>query len=360
MQTIHGCKALLVDDSATTRALVGELLRHQKIELQTASTAAAGRKALAEGGYDLVLLDYRLPDGDGIDLLREVRVRCDHTAVVIITGKGELDTPVDAIAEGADGYLDKAYLKEGPCALRSALEKALANRRSAQREEELRCLKDEIRTLLVHDLRSPAACASMALQSFRRSSNEEALDLATRALERLFSRLDKYLDFIRIEDGEFPLHKEETCFRNLVEDVMLGATPPAQEKGQKLRLLCELEECPAFFDWDWMSRAVENLLSNAVKYSPDGSVIELEVIAGEQCVLSVRDQGAGIDEKEQARIFERFFRSSRTSDEARGTGLGLLIVSRVMEAHGGTVRVSSRAGDAGGSEFTISFPAVES
>lgn len=360
MQTIHGCKVLLVDDSATTQALVGELLKHQGVELHATSTAGEGREALRQQQYDLILLDYRLPDGDGIALLREIRDDYRQTAVVIITGKGELHTPVDAIAEGADGFLDKAYLKEGTRALRAALEKALANRRSAQREEELRYLKDEIHTLLVHDLRSPAACASMALQSFRRSSNEEALDLATRSLEKLFTRLDKYLDFIRIEDGEFPLRKEDNCFRCLVEEAILGATSLAQERGQELRLLCDLKECPASFDWDWMSRAVENLLSNAVKYSPEGGVIDIEIAMGEQCSLSVKDQGPGIDEHEQTRIFERFFRSSRTSDEARGTGLGLLIVSRVLEAHEGSVRFDTRDGGARGSVFTICFPNVES
>ncbi len=356
MQTIHGCKVLLVDDSTTTRALVGELLKHHDIELQTTSTAGEGREALSQQKYDLVLLDYRLPDGDGIALLKEIRDRCRKTAVVVITGKGELHTPVDAIAEGADGYLDKAYFKEGPLALGAALEKALANRRSVQREEELSFLKDEIRTLLVHDLRSPAACASMALQSFRGSGNQEALDLATRSLEKLFARLDKYLDFIRIEDGEFPLHREDNCFRELVEEVILGATPVAKEKGQELRLRCELEEYPASFDWDWMSRAVENLLNNAVKYSPEGCSIDLEICRGERLVLSVKDRGVGIEEKEQSRIFERFYRSSRTSGAVRGTGLGLLIVSRVMEAHGGSVRFAPR--DDGGSEFVISFPTL--
>jgi len=99
------------------------------------------------------------------------------------------------------------------------------------------------------------------------------------------------------------------------------------------------------------------LLDNAVKYSPPGSPIAVRAEKGDGCVIvSVGDQGPGIPEREQLRIFQKFYRSSDTHQHVTGSGMGLTIAREIVRAHGGDIWVRGRAGQ--GSEFCISVPAA--
>ena len=111
-------------------------------------------------------------------------------------------------------------------------------------------------------------------------------------------------------------------------------------------------------DADELDRVVANLVSNAVKYSPDGGTIRVGLARQDHTIaLSVADQGLGISEEDQQKLFEEFFRSSNPrAVEQPGTGLGLAIVQRIVERHGGQIRVESRLGH--GSTFTVLLPAV--
>ncbi len=121
-------------------------------------------------------------------------------------------------------------------------------------------------------------------------------------------------------------------------------------------ILCDVSDLPETIQADTgsMEQVLTNLLANAVKYAPDAP--DVEVIArteGDHVVISVRDNGIGIDEDDLGRIGERFFRAN-TSIGTAGTGIGLYLAQKLMEMHGGTVNVESQKGE--GSTFTVRLP----
>lgn len=109
-------------------------------------------------------------------------------------------------------------------------------------------------------------------------------------------------------------------------------------------------------DYNALRSIVQNLLENALKYSPSGTEVTLDVtVANEDIVLRVADQGIGIDPADQKRVFEKFYRAGdEMTRKTRGSGLGLALVKRIVDAHGATIRLNSRPGE--GTEMIVTFP----
>jgi two-component system phosphate regulon sensor histidine kinase PhoR len=134
--------------------------------------------------------------------------------------------------------------------------------------------------------------------------------------------------------------------------------PAAERRKQSLETGVRAPLPPVLGDPDYLERALANLVDNAVKYTPEGGTLRLSAFArGDSVVLEVADTGIGIPETDLPRIFERFYRVDKSrSREMGGTGLGLAIVKHVVQAHGGSVEVTSRVGQ--GSTFRIVLPAA--
>jgi two-component system sensor histidine kinase SenX3 len=130
----------------------------------------------------------------------------------------------------------------------------------------------------------------------------------------------------------------------------------ADKRGIQVNVAPNIAVGSIFGDEVQLVTALRNLVSNAINYSPEGTKVGVGVRRdGEQIEITVTDQGPGISEQDQARIFERFYRvDPARSRETGGTGLGLAIVKHVCANHGGDVSVWSRVGE--GSTFTLQFP----
>lgn len=138
-----------------------------------------------------------------------------------------------------------------------------------------------------------------------------------------------------------------------LDDVVMASVARAQRRGPGIIFDVETDQSEVMGDASTLERAITNLLDNAVKFSPTGGTITVRVQEG---VLTVADQGPGIEEEDLPHIFDRFFRSDRARNTP-GTGLGLSIVAHTLDAHGGTIRASNRP--EGGAEFTMKLPLVE-
>lgn len=349
----QGQTVLVVDDSATSRALLLALLKGLPVTVEQADSAAQLRCMAQRKEYSLVLLDVRLPDGYGVELLQEVRARLPRATVVLISGKADLLTATDALVRGADGFLDKRHLKEGPQAFRQAVEHAMLHRARVLDQQELRELKEEFLSVIVHDLRGPAASAKVALQMHRESPDEELLNLAERNLDRLFARLDRYLDYRRMEALSWRMEPEPHDLFDLVDEVVAALGPLAQ--SQERELIWQRPPGQAVLEMDrvWVSQAVENLLSNALKHTPpDCRVQVLSGRDGFQAWIEVHDQGPGVPPELLPHLFERFTQGHPSGRSSGGVGLGLAIVKNVVTAHGGTVRYAQGEG----ASFFLSLP----
>jgi signal transduction histidine kinase len=177
------------------------------------------------------------------------------------------------------------------------------------------------------------------------------LTTAERQGQRLEKLVAALLDVSRIHMGRLELEVEEVELGATVREALGAVEDEAAQTGSEIQVRGEaVRGC-----WDRLriSQVVTNLLSNAVKYGA-GKPVEVEFgPCGDGARLSVRDHGIGIDPTDQAQIFERFERAV-SSRNYGGLGLGLYIVKRIVEAHGGTIRVESRPGE--GAAFEVELP----
>ncbi len=223
--------------------------------------------------------------------------------------------------------------------------------------------RDEFLSIASHELRTPLTALRLALENMRRVSSREAIErLPPQYVERVLAtaerqgqRLEKLvtalLDVSRIHMGRLELEVEEAELGAVVADAAAQLEDEAAQTGSTLRVAGE----PVRGYWDRLrvSQVVTNLLSNAVKYG-GGKPVEIEYGPHDgRAFLLVRDHGIGIDPADQPQIFERFERAV-SSRNYGGLGLGLYIVKRIVEAHGGTIAVESTLGE--GASFRVELP----
>ncbi|MBS1789947.1 MAG: CHASE2 domain-containing protein [Acidobacteria bacterium] len=222
-------------------------------------------------------------------------------------------------------------------------------------------MKTETLQLVSHELRTPLTSIqglSDVLLKFPVAADEsrEMLGVINAESVRLAETINRYLDLTRLESGAQPLRLSPVNCQELIADCFRQLSVFAAER--KVRLSSQVESGLPLLQADeqLLTQAVSNLLSNAIKYSPPET--EVTVAAGlsqNHFVISVRDQGFGIQPEAREKIFEKFFRLERdTSSNIVGTGLGLPLVREIVEQHGGRITVESAPGQ--GSTFSIYLP----
>jgi signal transduction histidine kinase len=170
--------------------------------------------------------------------------------------------------------------------------------------------------------------------------------------------ISNYLDFAKIDAGYLRLDRQPSDLAALVRRAAATAEPQAGVKRQELRVHAPEGELIATVDAEKLEQALENLLSNAVKYTPDGGTIDLSLASSDgRARFTVRDSGVGIEPDLIPSLFAKYQRlPGRAARMAGGTGLGLLIAREIVEAHGGTIGVTSTGVAGEGTTFEIEIP----
>lgn len=240
----------------------------------------------------------------------------------------------------------------------SSLKRAEAELRETDRR------KDEFLATLAHELRNPLAPIRTGLEVLRLASSQDArairiLDTMDRQLTHLVRLIDDLMDVSRISRGKLVLKKEPVTLRSVVEAAVEAAQPLVDARRHELEVRLPDVGVRLEADPSRLSQVVSNLLNNAAKYTPEGGRIELDArLDGREVVLSVQDTGIGLARDMLDRVFEMFVQIPNTSDESRsGLGLGLALVRRLVEMHGGQIEADS-AGPGQGSTFTVRLPAA--
>mgnify|MGYP000042814054 CR=1 FL=1 len=246
----------------------------------------------------------------------------------------------------------------------SALETRMAHYLSASAvsAKNLAEEKDAIKTLIgdiSHQTKTPIANILLyaSLLAEGELSPEQAAQAATlsRQAEKLSFLIQALVKASRLETGIITTAPEPQPVGPLLEGALAQARPQAEAKG--LTLAAEPCGAAARFDRKWTAEALYNLVDNAVKYTPAGGAVTLRAVGYELfCRVDVTDTGPGIPESEQARIFQRFYRSPSAS-EAEGVGIGLYLARQIAAGQGGYLKVSSRPGE--GSTFSLFLPRAE-
>ena len=225
--------------------------------------------------------------------------------------------------------------------------------------------KDEFLAMLSHELRNPLAPISNAVHILRLHKNEDPVQQQARGIiERQVGQLkhlvDDLLEISRVTTGRVQLRQERVLVSGIVERAIETAQPLIKQRGHDLTVALPLHPVWLYADAARMEQVIVNLLTNAAKYTDDGGRIALTVAeAGDTVLLRVRDSGIGITPELMPHIFDLFTQADRSLDRSQGgLGIGLCLVQRLVELHGGTVKALSDVGK--GSEFVIQLPVAPS
>ena len=223
--------------------------------------------------------------------------------------------------------------------------------------------KDEFLAMLGHELRNPLTAVrnSIAAATLDEKSQARALKIARRQTDQLCRIVDDLLDVARITRGRVSLRKERISISDVLQRTVDGARGIMDEYGHSLTVSLPTDAVYLEGDGARLEQAVANLLTNAAKYTePGGTVTVAATRDGGDVVIRVCDNGIGISPEMLPRVFDLFTQGHRSLDRpGGGLGIGLTLVRRIVELHGGTVEAKS-PGVGEGTEFVVRLPALPS
>jgi signal transduction histidine kinase len=234
--------------------------------------------------------------------------------------------------------------------------------RDIRRDVRMAEMRSQFVSSVSHELKTPLTAIRMFAETLRlgrskdKKAQEEYLDTIVNESQRLTRLLNNVLDFSKIEQGKRIYRPEPSSLYDIIQTVARTMEYPLSQQGFRLNVQTE-EGLPGIrADRDAIEQALLNLLHNAMKYSGGAKEIGLQLKKKDRyALIQVIDHGIGIDPQEQKKIFEKFYRGSTSENERiAGTGLGLALVSHIVQSHGGKMEVESEPGK--GSTFSILLP----
>ncbi len=367
---LEGQRILAIDDDALIREYLRIVLTHQGADVAMAATGKDGlERCSMPDSFDIILLDLVLPDLDGVEVLKRIREHDQKVTIVILTAAGNVRVAIDAIRHGADAYVRKQNLSLGsdPAELIYSLEQASERRAGLVAQQKLEQVRADLYAIVTHDLRNPTSCIQTSAEMLLNgdygtltSEQTELIEIIANSAVKMSTLINDYLEFARIDAGFLKLSRETADLRALVQASLSTIQLQIRTKGQTL--IADLPQEPIWSDVDSerFVQVVDNLLTNAVKYTPNGGTITVRLRSHDDVdELSVSDTGIGIPAEYLPLLFAKY---QRVPGEAMrgipGTGLGLLIVKEIVEAHGGTITATSE-GKGQGSTFTLRLPRAQ-
>ena len=295
-----------------------------------------------------------LKAGSPIDHFETERVRKDGQQVLVsltVSPIRDDDGRVIGASKIARDISDRKLVEDNLRRLAADLEKA--DRR-----------KNEFLATLAHELRNPLAPLSNTLEILKRSANQDVtvrqgLDTMERQLEQLVRLVDDLLDLSRITHNRIELRKRHIELASVLRQAVLAAQPLAEAAHHTIDVVLPAEAIHLQADQVRLTQVFGNLLNNSCKYTPPRGKIRLNVsLDGEEAIVTVTDSGIGIPADKLDAIFEMFTQVDSSLEQSQaGLGIGLTLVKRIVELHGGTVTARS-AGAGRGSTFEVRLPAI--
>lgn len=221
--------------------------------------------------------------------------------------------------------------------------------------------REDVLSVVSHDLRNPLSAMTMAAASLKRAigPNERArkhVDMLARNARRMDRLIADLLTAAKVQEGKLSIEPEAHDVAELVAETIEDLAPTAATAGIHLHAEVAEDTPPVFCDAWRIAQVLSNLVGNAVKFTPRGGTVVVSAGPGEagEVRFSVRDTGPGIPEESAAHVFDRYWQEKEHA--ARGTGLGLFIAKGIVESHQGHIWVRSRVGE--GSDFQFTLPAA--
>ncbi|HZE99844.1 MAG TPA: response regulator [Planctomycetota bacterium] len=362
-------RLLIVDDEERLMKALCETLKDHGYETVGFTSAQSALEALRDRKFDLLLSDLMMPEMDGVHFLKE-GMKMDPSMVgIIMTGAGTVASAVEAMKAGALDYILKPFklsailpvLSRALTVKRLRTDNAELESRLRDRAAELEAANSELESFsysVSHDLRAPLRAIGGFSHILAENHSDQLPAEGQRLLELVIQSVDRMdqliKDLLRMSQlGRQPLAKRNVRMSALVAEVLHDLK---KEQGDRADIVRVADLSDAECDPGLLKQVFTNLLSNAVKFTRLKEHPTVEVGCrkeGQDQVYFVRDNGAGFDMKYSEKLFAVFQRLHSQKD-FEGTGVGLSIVHRIIQRHGGRVWAEGKVDE--GATFYFSLP----
>jgi two-component system, sensor histidine kinase and response regulator len=367
-------KILIVDDDANMRESVSDNLDVDGYETAQAGSAAEAVEQVKRARFDVILMDYNLTDGTGIDAIKQIRALNTESQILMITAHASLDTALKAIQESVDDFLTKPVNFD---ALKRAIAKSLEKMRlkdenkrliaELQRTNDqlsrLSAMKSKFMSMASHDLSNSLMTLQVSFEMLSQSlkpddEQRKKMQYISNGIGQISRLIEDLVDWASIEQGKFRLETNLFDPAALVEEVVVGPAARAQARGLALTAKPGAGLPTISADKKRLAQVLNNLMENAIRHTAKGGTIEVSVERDPAGVrFRVRDTGDGIAPDELEKIFQSFYQGGTASSGGGRLGLGLSISREIVASHGGRIWVESE-GLGKGAAFLFTIPAA--
>jgi two-component system, sensor histidine kinase and response regulator len=354
----RGAERALRDITVNLPDIGGEV----RFDIRTAATGKELEEKMAEGPTDILVLDHKLPDMTGLDILDRLNKSALDILIIMITAYASLDNAVTATRRGAYDFLAKPFTPEE---LRGAVRKAarhlILQRQARRLAEEKRQVRFQFVSVLAHEMKAPIAAVEGYLQMIHERSVGNKLEDYDRMVDRCLIRIEgmrkmitDLLDLTSIESGQ----RRRTLVSIDLAEIARQAVENVKAEAERRNISIQMDvPAGSFMDADRteIEMVFNNLISNAVKYNKDQGNVGITVgITGDEVRVQVQDTGIGMTQEEAQRLFSDFSRiKNEKTRHILGSGLGLSTLKKLVMLYNGDITVKSKP-DAG-STFTATF-----
>ena len=355
---------LLVDDEPISLKMLSALLGKASYQMLFQSRGEDVVKICGLRKPDLILLDLMMEGIDGFEVCRRLKSDpvCAGIPVIIVSATESQEDKIKAFRLGAVDFITKPYNPDEVLARVGTQMQLQAAKRQVERQfEELRRLeqmREQMMQMTIHDLRSPLhnIMITLKLMGEREGDDEfnELHRLASASAKAAANLTATFLDISRIESGRMPMLRQTCSPAELIDIALTELQTQFQMRGVKV-FSTPAEGREVECDRDLISRVLINLLGNALKFSEPGKEVHVSSHDAEVGhMFIVRDEGPGIAEEAQKRIFQTYSQTEEGSRKPHSHGIGLAFCRLALELHGGRIWVESQPG--AGAVFTFLLP----
>ncbi len=362
-------RILVVDDIFDNLLVIETILEDEGYEIEIQENSTLALKMVEESPPDLILLDVMMPEIDGYEFTRRIRQnqKLPFIPILLITAYDSISV-VEGLDAGADDFIRKPVDADE---LQARVRSLLRLKHSIDERDHMAGLRQDFVSRFTHDLRTPLAASNRILKLLREGrffeispDIEQIFTTMITSNDDLLHMVNSLLEVYRYEADCKKINFDQINIYDLVRDVVQELAPLAEEK--ELILKSNLEKLEnyhtenselhtIFADRIEIKRVLTNLIGNAIKFTQTGFIEVNLQLNSDTVQIKIKDTGAGIAPEEQAILFERFRPGKHKNS---GSGLGLYLSRRIIEAHKGSINVESESGN--GSTFTIGLPKSDS
>lgn len=355
--SVSNSKVMIVDDNLMNIELLEEILKKFDLQISTFLKPKEACQAMLHEKFDLFLLDVMMPEMSGFELAKRIKdtPHNHNVPIIFISALSDAHNKTKGYNLGSFAYIEKPYDVN---MIKSQIFNILKNQKA---QEIVTSNKENFLATVAHDLKTPINAGINALNLLLNQdlgeldeSQQELIEDILNSTKFMQDMVENVLCKNKIESDKIAISKNVYSLKELIEHCIDLTKYILVPRKQKIQFICNIDNTLLPLDFIEIKRAVHNLIANASEYSPDGSKIIIKIFEkGSNIGFYIQDFGKGIDLVNQQDVFSQYMSFAKKYKRV-GSGLGLYITKKIIEAHGGEISLKSKIGC--GTTITVLLP----